>query len=165
MKLDKLLLLLILGSVLPACGQKTFDQKMESLYKNTVPLISAEELKQLQYTDVFILDTREQEEFEVSHIEGAQFVSFDDFEAEDVGNIPKNAQVVVYCSVGYRSEQIGEKLQEMGYRHVKNLYGGIFEWKNQGNEVYNTNNQPTDSVHTYNWNWSKWLYKGIKVYE
>jgi hypothetical protein len=70
----------------------------------------------------------------------------------------------VYCSVGYRSERIGEKLLKLGYTDVVNLYGGIFEWKNQGLDVYNSSNYPTDSVHTYNKSWGKWLVKGIKVY-
>jgi 3-mercaptopyruvate sulfurtransferase SseA len=70
----------------------------------------------------------------------------------------------VYCSVGYRSERVGEKLQKLGYQNVYNIYGGIFEWKNEGMQVVNRQNQPTDSVHTYNKNWSKWLLKGVKVY-
>ena len=32
-----------------------------------------------------------------------------------------------------RSEKIGKKLLDMGYTNVKNLYGSIFEWANQGN--------------------------------
>ena len=67
--------------------------------------------------------------------------------------------------MGYRSERIGEKLQKMGFTNVKNLYGGIFDWKNQDFEVVGMDNLATDSVHTYNKSWSKWLYKGIKVYE
>ena len=150
---------------MPACGQKTFDEKMQSLYSNSVPLIYASELKKLDQENLIILDTREESEFEVSHLKGAKFISYDDFDAQNVSQIPKDAEIVVYCSVGYRSERIGEKLQKLGYQNVKNLYGGIFDWKNQGNEVYNLNNQPTDSVHTYNKSWSEWLYNGIKVYE
>ena len=76
----------------------------------------------------------------------------------------KDQEVIVYCSVGYRSERIGEKLQKAGYTNVKNLYGGIFSWKNEGNEVVRDADIPTDSVHTYNKSWGKWLLKGIEVY-
>ena len=72
---------------------------------------------------------------------------------------------LVYCSIGVRSENIGEKLQQLGYTNVYNLYGGIFEYKNEGGTVYNLQNKPTDSVHTYNKKWSKYLTKGNKVYE
>ena len=40
--------------------------------------------------------------------------------------------IIVYCSIGVRSEDIGEKLKELGYTKILNLYGGIFDWKNKG---------------------------------
>ena len=97
----------------------------------------------------------------------AKFIDYDRFEIEQVSDIDKEKEIIVYCSVGYRSEKIGEKLQEAGFQNVKNIYGGIFEWKNLNFEVVNQNGEPTDSVHTYNKRWSKWLQegKGIKVYE
>lgn len=161
------LLVFIIGLIwMPACGQQSFDEKMKSLYRNTVPIIKAEKLETLQQQgQVFLLDAREPEEFKVSHIPGARLIGYDNFNKEFIDDIPKDAEVVVYCSVGYRSERIGEKMQKMGYEKVSNLYGGIFDWKNQGNTVININQQPTDSVHTYNKNWSQWLYNGVKVYD
>jgi hypothetical protein len=70
----------------------------------------------------------------------------------------------VYCSVGYRSERIGEKLQDAGYTHVFNLYGGIFNWKNQDGVVLDASNDTTERVHTYNKSWSRFLKKGEPVY-
>jgi rhodanese-related sulfurtransferase len=154
--------LLLLVSTFSSCGQKTFDEKMESLYKNSVPLIKADELKDKK--EVVLLDTRQPEEYKISHLPGAKLIDYDNFKMEDVDGIDKDAEVIVYCSVGYRSERIGEKLQKEGFTNVKNLYGGIFGWKNEGLEVVDAKEQPTDSVHTYNKTWSKWLYKGIKVY-
>ncbi len=145
-----------------SCGQKTFDEKMTSLYQETVPLIYSDELEE-KMANVIILDTRAPEEYAVSHIQGAQMIDYDQFTLEHVKSIPKDAEVIVYCSVGYRSERIGEKMQDAGYQNVKNLYGGIFDWKNQGNQVVNRFNLPTDSVHTYNKSWGQWLYRGIKV--
>ena len=74
------------------------------------------------------------------------------------------AFVIVYCSIGKRSEDVTLKLKKAGYTNVKNLYGGIFEWVNQGHPVYNNNNIVTDSVHAYGNFWGKWLDKGVKVY-
>lgn len=155
--------IILVVSAFTSCGQKTYDEKLESLYRNTVPLIKADSLKS-RMAEVVILDTRAKEEFEVSHISGARFVDYDAFEINQVKDISKDQEVIVYCSVGYRSERIGEKLQKAGYTNVKNLYGGIFSWKNDGNEVVSGANIPTDSVHTYNKSWGKWLLKGIKVY-
>lgn len=153
---------------LVACGQQTYDQKLQSLYKNTVPLIQPQEVKQkLNQQDVVILDTRSAKEYSVSHLPNAKFVGYDHFDISQVEDIPKHKKVVVYCSVGYRSEKIGEKLQEAGFENVSNMYGGIFQWKNEGLDVVNQEGEVTDSVHTYNKRWSKWLEegKGIKVYE
>jgi 3-mercaptopyruvate sulfurtransferase SseA len=70
----------------------------------------------------------------------------------------------VYCSVGYRSEKVSEQLRQAGYQTVYNLYGGIFEWKNQGHPVVNAEGEPTERVHAYNRSWGVWLKKGDKVY-
>ncbi len=148
-----------------SCQPKDYDAKLESLYKHTVPLIRADELaKALNEKPPLILDIRSDEEFAVSHIKNASFIDYDSFSEEMVAGLPRDAQVVVYCSVGYRSEKIGEKLQKLGFKNVFNLYGGIFQWKNDGFEVLNSQGQSTDSVHTYNKSWSKWLVNGVKVY-
>lgn len=152
----------IIVSLFHACAQKTFDEKLESLYRGSVPTISVENLEKRKQ-DVVILDTRAPEEFEVSHIEGAEFINYTKFSKKTVKDLPRDQEIVVYCSVGYRSERIGEKLLKMGFTDVKNLYGGIFNWKNRGRTVVNMRNQPTDSVHTYNSDWGRWLNRGTKV--
>lgn len=156
--------LLFLCCSFSSCGQKTYKQKLKSLYRNTVPLVKSDELVK-QLGGSVVLDTRSQKEFDVSHIQGAHLVDYDKPKLKTLDTLAKNQPIVVYCSVGYRSERIGEKLQKMGFTNVKNLYGGIFDWKNGGKEVLNSKNMPTDSVHTYNKKWSQWLKKGIKIYE
>lgn len=148
-----------------ACSQMTFDEKLDKLYNKTVPLIHPAEIERSSDTGIYFLDTRSSEEFNISHLPGARLIDYGEFKLNQIKDIPKNAEVVVYCSVGYRSEKIGEELLENGYTNVQNIYGGIFQWKNEGFDVVNANNQPTDSVHTYNKNWSKWLTQGIKVYD
>ncbi len=148
------------------CQPKDYDEMLESLYSHTVPLIRIHELEAIFQKDssIVLLDIRSREEFAVSHLPGAQLIDYDHFKKKNVENIDKEKPVIVYCSVGYRSEKVGEKLLRMGFKNVKNLYGGIFEWKNEGFGVVNSKGQKTDSVHTYNRSWSKWLKKGIKVY-
>lgn len=140
-----------------------YTKKLERLYKNSVPLVEAESAKEMMEEDVLVLDTRTEREFEVSHIAGAQFVDFDSFSKKDFAGVDRDKKVIVYCSVGYRSERIGEKLKKMGFENVYNLYGGIFEWKNLGNDVVNDQDQTTDQVHTYNADWGRWLDQGEKV--
>jgi len=65
--------------------------------------------------------------------------------------------MVVYCSIGYRSEKIGEKLLRLGYKNVYNLYGSIFEWANEKYQLVGSNGKTTNRVHSYNKSWSKWV--------
>lgn len=161
------ILIFVFAHLIPGCGQMTYEEKLEQLYQHTVPLVQPDNLQELLGSgdnEIILLDTRMKEEYEVSHIAGARWTDYDNFSWKMVKNIPKNTPVIVYCSVGYRSERIGEKLLKKGFNNVQNLYGGIFEWKNRGFTVVDAKQQPTDSVHTYNKKWSKWLNKGVKVY-
>lgn len=136
---------------------------LEAMYKRTVPFVSVTELKKMQ--NVVLLDTRAKAEYDVSHLPNAHWVGYDDFEMSRVQGIPKNADVVLYCSVGYRSERVGEKLLAAGYQHVHNLYGSLFEWVNEGNPVVDAQGKPTQRVHAYSRLWGVWLKRGEKVYE
>lgn len=163
----------ILASILTfafACGQPAqedrpkltnpeFDQKLENLLSFTVPLIGVKELRNIQ-TEVHIFDTRNVEEYDVSHIPGAAFLGYESFDPKILQEVPKNDTIVLYCSVGYRSEKIGEKLLKMGYTKVYNLYGSLFEWVNEDYPLVDINGRPTKKVHTYNRNWSQWVAEG-----
>lgn len=138
-----------------------YKKMLDSLYTHDVPLISVDSLKHLK--GVYLLDTREEEEYQVSHLKNARNVGFIWFDMRKVYDIPKDATIVVYCSVGARSEKIGEKLLKDGYQHVYNLYGGIFEWNNEGNPLYKSNGIQTTEIHTYSKKWAKWVERGTKI--
>lgn len=145
-------------------AQSDMDRALKNWNKESVPYIYPEHLPMPD--SVLYLDTREKEEFEVSHLKDAVWVGYKDFNADEVlRKIPNKSQpIIVYCSIGVRSENIGEKLKDLGYTKVLNLYGGIFEWKNRGGEVYTNKNKVTDSVHAFSEHWGKLLHEGIKVY-
>jgi rhodanese-related sulfurtransferase len=142
--------------MIPKVLNSSFDKKIQSYLDFSVPVISPDELKTMK-DEIVLLDTREREEYDISHIDGATFAGYNAFDKKIMQDIPKDAKIVVYCSIGYRSEKIGEKLQKMGYGQVYNLYGSIFEWVNQGNELVNENQEKTSKIHTYNKSWSKWV--------
>jgi rhodanese-related sulfurtransferase len=149
-------------------AQKSLDKLLSKYNSHSIPYISVEELKmQSDSEKVFILDAREKEEFEVSHLKNSIYVGYNDFSAESVTSKieDKNVPIVVYCSLGIRSETISEKLKGAGYSNIKNLYGGIFEWMNKGYSVYNSTNTETQKIHTFSKHWAKYLNKGEKVYK
>lgn len=121
----------------------------------------------LPKTNAILLDAREEKEYQVSHLKDAICVGYDNFNLKKtINKLPKdkNAKIVVYCSLGIRSETVAYKLIKAGYTNVYNLYGGIFEWKNANFKVIDTLGKPTENIHTFNKEWSKWLKKGKKVY-
>lgn len=133
-----------------------FDQMVNSYIKFTVPIITPKDLNPIQ-SKFTILDAREFEEYKVSHIEGAKHIGYDDFSVENVKNIDHNTPIVVYCSIGYRSEKIGEKLKKLGFMNVQNLYGSLFKWANEGYKMVDMSNKSTTKIHTYNRSWAKWV--------
>lgn len=142
---------------------KAFSNRLKVLLSHNVKEISVKDAAKIQH-EVIFLDAREKNEYNVSHIKNAKWVGYQTFTSNTLKNVSKTKKIIVYCSVGYRSEKITQKLNKLGYPNVSNLYGGIFEWVNQENKVYNNQGAATLKVHTYNKMWSKWLKRGVKVY-
>lgn len=145
-------------------SQKSIDSTLEKFNRNTVSYIYTNELKSSK--NLTLLDTRKKEEYKVSKIEDAIWVGHKKFQIDALTKkIPnKNTPIVVYCSIGVRSEDIGEKLLKAGYSNVRNLYGGIFQWKNNGNPVFDNQNIKTEKVHAYSKHWGKLLTNAEKIY-
>lgn len=129
-------------------------------------------VKEVSVTDIDLneniiyLDAREQNEYEVSHVKNAIWVGYDKFQKDSINRLAKDKKIVVYCSVGYRSEKISEKLIKMGYTNVSNLYGGLFEWSNQEMPLVRGNaNDSTIKIHPYDEKWGQWITSGEKAYE
>jgi rhodanese-related sulfurtransferase len=145
-------------------GQDKISKALNSWNQGTIPYAYFDNLPRTD--SILFLDTREIEEFEVSHLKNAIWVGYKKFDEQKVLETitDKSQLIIVYCSIGVRSEDIGEQLKELGYTKILNLYGGIFEWKNKGGEVYNDQEIVTDSVHAFSKHWGKLLQAGIKVY-
>lgn len=144
--------------------EQEFAEMADQMAKGKVTDLTVDELKQVSAPTAVLLDTRERNEFDVSHLADARWVGFKDFDLSRVDDLPKDAVIVTYCSVGYRSERIGEKLQKAGFQNVVNLKGGIFDWVNKGNSVVDGQGQPVKQVHGYDEKWGKWLKKGRAVF-
>ncbi|MEQ6125276.1 rhodanese-like domain-containing protein [Pseudotenacibaculum sp. MALMAid0570] len=151
---------------LGAFSQNTLKDVLKKYNSESVPYITVDTLKKVIHKGVILLDAREKKEFKISHLKGAQFVGYEKFNlkktTKSIAN--KDAKIVVYCSLGVRSEDIAEQLKNAGYTNVFNLYGGIFEWKNKENKVYNPKGKETEEIHAFSKEWAVWLLKGKKVY-
>lgn len=151
---------------LPAFGQsKEYKAMLENHYSDFPTITIKDAYNKMGQKNVYFLDTRSKEEFEVSHIKNAIRVGYDNFSISSVKAIPKDAEIIVYCSIGARSQDVGEKLKKAGYTNVKNLYGGLFHWANRSFPMVNSTNERTTRIHGYSKDWSKWITKGTVVYE
>ena len=145
-------------------SQNKLDKLFNKFNKNKVPYISVDTLV---ITKAILLDARETKEYNVSHLKNAICVGYDYFDIQKtIEKLPKDksTKIVVYCTLGIRSEIVANKLIKEGYTNVYNLYGGILEWKNNNFQVVDTLGNETKKVHTFNKDWSKWLKKGKTVY-
>jgi rhodanese-related sulfurtransferase len=128
------------------------------------PEISTGQLAELIdcQSEVVILDVREKVEFQVSHIPHA-------LQTPNLAAVRKivperSTRVVVYCSVGYRSARMVNRLREIGYAEAVNLKGSIFKWANEGRPVFQ-GTQPVRGVHPYNKKWGGLLHRDLWSFE
>ncbi|MEO6230665.1 MAG: rhodanese-like domain-containing protein [Ferruginibacter sp.] len=143
-------------------SERSYKIMLKSLLIHNVPELNIDEA--IQQDQPLFLDAREKQEYDVSHIKNAIWIGDKTFSIGRLNGVAKNKNLIIYCSIGYRSEKITEQIIKAGYQSVSNLYGGIFEWVNEGNPVYDSTNTPTKKIHAYNHLWSKWLRKGEKIY-
>ena len=144
-----------------------FKKIIDSYISNEVPVISVPELafKLDRDSSIILLDAREKNEYDVSHLKNANYVGYSGFKMKNIPEVSKDATIIVYCSIGARSEDIAKRLKDKGYENVFNLYGGIFEWVNQEYPCVDNKNQTTDNVHGYSEEWGIWVTKGEIKYE
>lgn len=147
-------------TVTPHAKNIFYDSLLKLIIPSNVPLIDVNDLKET--SDCILLDTREYEEFKISHIANAVNVGYNNFDIQVMRCFNRKKVVITYCSVGVRSAKIAKQLAAEGFENVFNLYGGIFEWVNRGNEIYNEN-QSTHNLHVYPKFWSVWAHGCRKI--
>ena len=98
--------------------------------QNGIPQITAVELKKRldNKDDIFVLDVREPHEYQIANL-GAKLIPLGDLPAR-AGEIDKNAEIIVHCKSGGRSQKASEFLAQNGFKKVWNLAGGITAWSN-----------------------------------
>ena len=88
----------------------------------TEKITAADAIRLLDTGKAVAVDVREPDEYAVGHIPGAKVI---DRAAEVLPD--KNALWLVYCRTGRRSADAVQKLEALGYTHLRDL-GGILSW-------------------------------------
>lgn len=91
--------------------------------------ISAEELKR-KLKEYFIIDVRENDEYQREHIESAINIPLGKLiRDESKGIIPRDKKIIVHCKSGLRGGMALEFLKKREYANIMNLKGGFDAWK------------------------------------
>ena len=95
--------------------------------------------------DTIFIDIREPAEFQRGHIPGAVLLPRGLLEFElhslvdrcrrDINLPPEDQPIVLYCGTGGRSALAAKVVQEIGYRNVRSLAGGIVAWAEAGHSI------------------------------
>ena len=95
-----------------------------------IPQITVQELKRKQdaHENFFLLDVREPHEYPIANL-GAPLIPVGSLDSR-IAEIPvaKDAEIVVHCRSGARSQKAAVILRNHGFTNVQNLAGGILEW-------------------------------------
>ena len=78
----------------------------------------------------FVLDVREQHEYEINRIPGSTLIPLGDL-PERFTELDASREIIAQCKSGMRSARAASFLREHGFRNVKNLKGGILAWVDQ----------------------------------
>jgi len=137
---------------LPSLNKGVYHLLVNSMLEESVPYIYNSEI---DVNNDLILDTRTFEEYAISHIPNAIWTGE---ENAKMPAVDKTSKIILYCSLGKRSEIQGEQLIQNGYTNVHNLYGGIIEWHNDGLTTMDSSNILTEAIHPYSWFWGLWIW-------
>jgi len=103
--------------------------------KKRIRELSVDEVKEkLDKREKFLLiDVREESEWAKDHLPGAIHVGKGIIERDIEERVPDvNTPLVLYCGGGFRSALAADNLQEMGYKNVLSMDGGVRGWREKG---------------------------------
>ena len=94
--------------------------------------IDVVELKQkMDRGDDFVLiDVREPHEYQICQIPGAKLIPLGEFPRR-VHEFNPDGDIVIHCRSGVRSAKACAVLRQNGFKHVRNVVGGILAWSDK----------------------------------
>ncbi|EFM39048.1 rhodanese-like protein [[Eubacterium] yurii subsp. margaretiae ATCC 43715] len=77
-------------------------------------------IEKIKEDNIVIVDTRSKEEYESWNVPKSINIQIDKIE-ENIDNLPKERDIVIYSSYGYDGVEFAEKLASLGYKNIYNL--------------------------------------------
>ena len=103
---------------------------------NGVPEVVADDLKHVS-KETKLIDVRRPDEFtgELGHIDGSTLVTLGPELTQFLEKTPKNTEIIFICRSGNRSGQATLMAQQLGFKDVFNMQGGMLKWNELGKPV------------------------------
>ncbi|HUZ51809.1 MAG TPA: adenylyltransferase/sulfurtransferase MoeZ [Streptosporangiaceae bacterium] len=95
--------------------------------------ITAAELKAMldREDDIFLIDVREQNEYEIVSIPGAVLIPKDQFlTGAALERLPQDRRIVLHCKSGVRSAECLAVVKNAGFSDAVHVGGGVISWVN-----------------------------------
>ena len=81
-----------------------------------------------QGTSLYLLDVREQHEYDAAHIEGVTLIPLGQLE-DKLTALDKNLSILCICAGGIRSARAADRLVTEGFTDVTNMKEGMNGWQ------------------------------------
>jgi adenylyltransferase/sulfurtransferase len=96
--------------------------------------ITATELKDMldRHEDIFLVDVREPNEYEIVSIPGAVLIPKGEFlSGAALEYLPQDRRIVLHCKSGQRSAEVLAVVKDAGFSDAVHVGGGVLAWINQ----------------------------------
>ena len=111
------------------------EKKSAAKFQNIKP-DQFDALRKADTNSTVVLDVRTKKEYREGHIPGSVMIDFteDDFE-QQVAKLDKDKTYLVHCASGGRSARACKKMEQLGFKKLYNLEGGMGAWEKAGKPV------------------------------
>ncbi|HSG24749.1 MAG TPA: rhodanese-like domain-containing protein [Anaerolineales bacterium] len=102
---------------------------------NALPMeVSVQDAFSMREEGAFILDVRNQDEWDAGHVPGATLIPLPQL-ASRLAELPQDQEIVVICRSGNRSATARDILLDAGFSSVTSVAGGFNDWARNGFDV------------------------------
>jgi len=110
------------------CGMPNREQTHEPVSGDIEP--TEVKAKQDRGDDFVLVDVREPHEYQIARIPGSRLIPLGEL-PKRLNELDPNAEIVAHCKSGMRSAKAVDLLKQNGFKHVRNMKGGILAWSDK----------------------------------
>jgi molybdopterin/thiamine biosynthesis adenylyltransferase/rhodanese-related sulfurtransferase len=111
------------------CGLSPASQD-DTMHPDEVTVQDMKQALEDPKLDIKVIDVREPDEYQIAHVEGVLLLPLSQL-AQRFTELDPNQSYFIHCKMGGRSMQALQFLRQHGFKHLKNVQGGIHAWAEQ----------------------------------